>query len=67
MAKKHEEIAWIPMCTTENGSWFWEQGIRDLQREARNNFAKHCAMEWEALRKEGWRIVRVKLSTELHG
>lgn len=63
---KHEEMAWVPMCTTENGSWFWTQGMRDLQREARNNFAKHCCMEWEALRKEGWRIVRVKLSTELH-
>jgi hypothetical protein len=54
------------MCTTENGSWFWTAGVRDLQREARRNFAEHCSMEWEALRKEGWRIVQVRMTTELH-
>ena len=59
---KHEELAWIPMCTTENGSWFWERGIHDRQKDARSYFAEHCNMEWSALRKEGWRIVRVRLS-----
>jgi hypothetical protein len=63
---KHEELAWVPMCTTENGSWYWTTGLRDLQREARNCFVEHAGMEWEELRKEGWRIVRVRLTTELH-
>jgi len=66
MMTKHEAIAWVPMCTTDKGSWFWTEGISDLQREARNNFVEHARMEWETLRKEGWRIVRVKLSTDLH-
>jgi hypothetical protein len=55
------------MCTSEKGiSWFWNQGVRDLQKDARNDFVKHCGMEWSALRAEGWRIVRIKLTTELH-
>jgi hypothetical protein len=64
---KNEEIAWIPMCAPEKGRpWFFQAGIRDLRRDARDDFAKHCCMEWKVLQKEGWRIVRVKLSTELH-
>ena len=59
---KHEELAWIPMCTTENGSWFWEAGISDLKRDARDNFVAHCCVDWKELRKEGWKIVRVRLS-----
>lgn len=66
MAKEHEELAWIPMCTTvQGGTWFWSTGIGDRQRDVRDNFAKHCCMEWQALRKEGWRIVRVRLSAYL--
>jgi hypothetical protein len=63
---KHQEVAWVPMCTTDKGSWFFDGVIRDLQREAREDFAKHCSMEWKALHKEGWRIVRVRLTTEIH-
>lgn len=63
---KHEEIAWIPMMIQEGGNYFWPQGLRDLQRDARANFEKHCCVDWKELRKEGWRIVRVKLTTELH-
>jgi hypothetical protein len=64
---KHQEVAWVPMCTPEKGEpWFWVAGIRDLQRDARSNFVEHCRADWKALRKEGWRIVLVKLTTEIH-
>jgi len=60
---KHEELAWIPMCVPLKGTpWFYHAGVRDLRRDARDDFAKHCCMEWKALHKEGWRIVRVRLS-----
>jgi hypothetical protein len=62
MAKQHEELAWIPLRTEHGNSWFWHPGIRDLKRDARDDFAKHCCVDWKVLRKEGWRIVRVRLS-----
>lgn len=63
----YAEVAWIPMCIPKKGEpWFWPQGIRDTQKETRSNFVKHCHEEWPALRKDGWRIVRVKLTTEIH-
>lgn len=64
---KYEEIAWVPMCVPAKGEpWFWPRGIRETQKEARANFVEHCSMEWKALRIEGWRIVRVKLTAEIH-
>lgn len=63
---KHEEVAWVPMRTEKGKSYFWLSGIRDLQRDVRTNFAQYCCVDWEVLRKEGWRIVRVKLTTEIH-
>src|SRR4051812_6415120 len=66
MTKQHDEIAWIPMRTEDGRSWFWHPGIADLQRDARKNFVKHCCVEWSELRKEGWSIVRVRLTTALH-
>lgn len=61
---KHDELAWVPMCRpdTGGGCWFFQAGIRDRMRDARNDFAEHCGMEWKMLRKEGWRIVRVRIS-----
>jgi hypothetical protein len=67
MAKKHEETAWIPLCVPEHGSpFFFDRSIRDRKRDARDHFVRHCNVEWADLRKEGWQIVRVKLTTELH-
>lgn len=64
---KCEEIAWAPMCVPEDGRpFFFDAGIRDYQKTAREDFAKYCKQDWKDLRKEGWRIVRVKLTTELH-
>jgi hypothetical protein len=64
---KHDETWWIPMCTPEKGKpWFWPQGVGDTKKGVRANFIKHCCVEWSQLRKEGWRIVRVRLTTELH-
>ena len=63
---KHEEIAWMPMCTEKGGSWFWPQGVGNTQRDARVRFANGYGQDWSKLRKEGWRIVRVRLTTELH-
>ena len=65
--ERHDEIAWIPMCTPEKGKpWFWPLGIADTQRDARVGFANHCGQDWSELRKEGWRIVRIRLTTEIH-
>lgn len=62
-----EEVAWIPMCVPKNGRpFFFDRCIRDLRRDALADFAKYCCVEWQELRKEGWRIVRVRLTTELH-
>lgn len=59
---KHEELAFIPMCIPEKGApWFFAAGVRYMQRDARKDFEKHCCVEWKVLRKEGWRIVRVRL------
>lgn len=64
---RHDEMMWVPMCIPEKGGpWFWPRGVADRQKDARENFVKHCCQEWSDLRKEGWRIVRVRLTTELH-
>lgn len=59
---KHEELGWIPMRTEKGRSWFFQAGIRDLRRAAKEDFVKYCCVEWKVLHKEGWRIVRVRLS-----
>lgn len=60
---KHEQLAWVPMCIPDKGSpFFFDLGVRGRQREARDAFIKYCGMPWAELRKEGWRIVRVRLS-----
>jgi hypothetical protein len=68
MMAKHEEAAWIPICVPLKGRpWFFWRGVRDLRRDARDAFAEHCNMDWKELHKEGWRIIRVKITNELHG
>lgn len=60
---KYDELAWVPMLIPDKGSpFFFQAGVRNMKRDARNDFAKHCGMEWNELLKEGWRIVRVRLS-----
>ena len=64
---RHQETAWIPMCIPDKGKpWFFSAGIRDRRMDAIRDFEKHCCMEWKALRIEGWRVVRVRLDTNLH-
>lgn len=60
---KHDELAWIPMRTdaVTGQSYFWIQGARGLRRDAVEHFVNHCCVEWKELRKEGWRIVRVRI------
>jgi len=55
------------MCTPDNGAPFFFHGsIKDRRRDSMEHFVAHCRIDWNELRKEGWRIVRVRLTTELH-
>lgn len=62
MPKRHSELGFAPMCAPEkNGAWFAISFIRHTQREARDAFLEATAQTWRLLKKEGWRIVRVKV------
>jgi hypothetical protein len=69
------EIGWLPLCEPEKGEpWFAGcVPVGYTQKETREAFTKHCTGRpgyerkcWDDLRKEGWRIVRVRITTELH-
>jgi hypothetical protein len=58
-------IGYAPKCTPQRGSpWLFIAGCRDLRREAVADFAKTCGQDWETLKREGWRIVRVEITSE---
>jgi hypothetical protein len=64
-------FGYLPLCTPEKGSpWFaGNVTIGYTASDARVAFTKACTgnpsyetRDWDALKKEGWRIVRVKIS-----
>lgn len=64
-------FGYLPLCTPEKGKpWFaGNVTIGYTAGDARVDFTKACTgnphyetRDWEALKKEGWRIVRVKVS-----
>jgi hypothetical protein len=66
MPKRHSERAYAPMCTPASGTpWFAISFIRHAQRDAREDFIKavggNNGRTWQALRAQGWRIVRVNV------
>ncbi len=61
---RHREVAFVPMCTPKDGKpWFALEYVRWQQRHARDDFALNVGEQWEALKKEGWRIVRVEVKS----
>lgn len=63
---KHREILYVPMCTREGvGPWFAVKFMRHRKMDARHEFVMECAVDgdWESLKKEGWRIVRVEVQS----
>lgn len=63
MLTKNTTFGYLPFCTPMNGKpWFaGNVTIGYTASDARKAFEKVCGQEWEALKKEGWRIVRVKV------
>lgn len=57
-------FGYLPLCTPEKGKpWFaGNVTIGYTAGDARSEFVKTCGQGWEDLKKEGWRIVRVKVS-----
>jgi hypothetical protein len=69
MSKKHSQLAFVPMCIPHKGNpWFAPQATRYLAKDARDAFIDLCGYPgpdaWKALKIEGWRIVRVKISLQ---
>lgn len=65
------EFGYLPMCTPATGKpWFaGSVAVGYSAQDTRVEFTKLCSgqteyqtSEWNALKKEGWRIVRVKVS-----
>ena len=59
---RHREVAWVPM-QTKGHPWFAIKFARRTRTEAQVDFEVGCPGlgGWEAMKKEGWRIVRVEV------
>ncbi len=67
----HSEFAFLPMCRPSSGKpWFALSALRYSAKDSRNAFVTQChgpavPMDaWKALKIEGWRIVKVRVSTK---
>lgn len=67
----HSEFGYLPMCTPAEGKpWFaGSVSVGYSAMDARTEFTKmvhgqkdYIPSQWEDLKKDGWRIVRVKVS-----
>lgn len=67
-----KQFGYLPLCTPDKGKpWFaGSVSVGYSAQDTRVEFTKLCSgqseyitSEWEALKKEGWRIVRVAVST----
>jgi hypothetical protein len=64
MISERSTFGYLPLCTPEKGKpWFaGNVTIGFTAGDARAAFVEACGQPWEELKKEGWRIVRVKIS-----
>lgn len=65
MITEQTTFGYIPLCTPKTGKpWFaGNVVIGYTAADARAAFVELCGYTWDELKKEGWRIVRVKIST----
>lgn len=63
MITKQTTYGYLPFCTPKKGNaWFaCNVTIGYSMKDAREAFVKVCGQSWEELKREGWRIVRVKI------
>lgn len=63
MITKHATYGYLPFCTPKEGTpWFaGNVTVGYTAKETREAFAIQCGDDWKSLKKEGWRIVRVKI------
>lgn len=58
-------VGFAPKCTPEKGEpWLFVSGCRWQRRDAVADFEKYCGQDWKTLKREGWRIVRVEVTSE---
>lgn len=64
MITKQTTYGYLPFCTPEKGSpWFaGNVTIGYTAKDTRDAFIRACGQSWEVLKREGWRIVRVKVT-----
>jgi len=60
---KQTTYGYLPFCTPSKGRpWFAGNiTLGYTMKDSREAFVKACCQDWESLKKEGWRIVRVKV------
>jgi hypothetical protein len=65
-SKPFYEYAFAPMCKPSSGvAWFAVSFIRHTRHSAQADFLKAVSGNghgWAALNRQGWRIVRVKIT-----
>jgi hypothetical protein len=63
MITKQNTYGYLPFCTPDKGHpWFAANVvIGDTAKDTRYAFTQACGQSWETLKREGWRIVRVKI------
>jgi hypothetical protein len=59
---RHREIAFVPIFVGPR-PYFALQFMSHSQRTARDDFVKEVRQNWDELKKEGWRIVRVEVQS----
>lgn len=66
MLTKPITYGYLPFCTPNKGKpWFASNiVIGYTAKDARANFVRVCGQSWDILKKEGWRIVRVKVELD---
>lgn len=60
---RHREVAFIPICIPKDSRirpWFDLMSLRPQKRLAIDALTENYT-DWETLKKEGWRIVRVEV------
>lgn len=63
MITKQTTYGYLPFCTPAKGKpWFaGNVTIGFTAKDSRDAFIRACGQSWEVLKREGWRIVRVKI------
>jgi hypothetical protein len=63
VTKRHSEFCYIPKCKNDKDQeWFAVRCLDYTAREAKAKFMEGDTLPWDHLRKEGWRIVKIKVS-----